>query len=119
MNRPVSITYTIAIVGALLIMAYMAWRLAEGTRPQPVGHERGAARENALKELRANERAALNHYAWQDETRGIVRLPISRAMELVVLEWQDPQAARLAMFQRLDKAMEPPARPPEEPSEYE
>jgi hypothetical protein len=119
MNNRVSIAYTLGVLGALLIMAYMAWRLADQTRPEPVGRERAQARERALGEVRASEKALLMHYAWQDQTRGIVRLPINRAMELTVLEYQNPEAARQELFQRLDKATEPPPRPPEEPSEYE
>ena len=42
-----------------------------------------APRED-LQTLRAREEAELNSYAWIDRTAGIVRLPISRAMDLLV-----------------------------------
>ena len=35
------------------------------------------------RELRAIEDALLNSYAWVDEERGIARIPINRAMEIV------------------------------------
>lgn len=37
-----------------------------------------------LQALRAREEADLNSYGWIDRTAGIVRLPISRAMDLLV-----------------------------------
>lgn len=39
-----------------------------------------------LKTLRAREEAALNHYQYVDRAKGTVRLPIARAMELLVEE---------------------------------
>jgi|SRR5882762_1072914 len=42
-----------------------------------------APRED-LQTFRAREEAELNSYGWIDRTAGIVRLPISRAMDLVV-----------------------------------
>lgn len=36
-----------------------------------------------LTSLRAKEEGLLQHYAWVDEQKGIVRIPIERAMELV------------------------------------
>jgi hypothetical protein len=35
--------------------------------------------------LRDMEDAVLNSYAWQDRTTGIVRIPVARAMELIVV----------------------------------
>ncbi len=37
-----------------------------------------------LQELRANEQALLHSYGWVDEPTGVVRIPIERAMELLV-----------------------------------
>jgi hypothetical protein len=37
-----------------------------------------------LKRFRANEEAELNHYGWIDRQKGIVRIPIEQAMELIV-----------------------------------
>ena len=41
-----------------------------------------------LDQLRAREDAILNNYGWVDREAGIVRIPIERAMELVVEENQ-------------------------------
>ncbi|HMP90731.1 MAG TPA: hypothetical protein PJ991_11050 [Kiritimatiellia bacterium] len=43
----------------------------------------GEAAES-LKRLRAAESARLNHYRWADESAGLVQIPISDAMELLV-----------------------------------
>jgi hypothetical protein len=37
-----------------------------------------------LRELHAAERKLLDHYAWVDRSAGIVRIPIERAMEVMV-----------------------------------
>src|SRR5579859_969908 len=39
-----------------------------------------------LKEFRAGEDAILNNYGWIDPEKGIVRIPVARAMELVAKE---------------------------------
>jgi hypothetical protein len=39
-----------------------------------------------LKEFRAGEEAILNNYSWIDPEKGTVRIPVSRAMELVAKE---------------------------------
>ncbi len=36
-----------------------------------------------LVAMKQGQEAILNSYAWVDETRGVVRLPIARAMELI------------------------------------
>jgi hypothetical protein len=39
-----------------------------------------------LTRVRAQQEAELAGYAWLDEVNGVLRIPIDRAMELVVLE---------------------------------
>lgn len=46
------------------------------------GHEIEPLKE--MKTLRSNDRATLESYGWVDQKAGVVRIPISRAMELVV-----------------------------------
>jgi hypothetical protein len=54
-------------------------------RPNPI--DQTTAIEE-LDELRAREDAILNNYGWVDREAGVVRIPIERAMELVVEENQ-------------------------------
>ncbi len=43
-----------------------------------------AERKALLAETRAKEQAAATSYAWVDQPKGVVRLPIARAIELTV-----------------------------------
>jgi hypothetical protein len=54
-------------------------------RPNPIDQTTAV---EELEELRAREDAILNNYGWVDREAGIVRIPIERAMELVVEENQ-------------------------------
>ena len=48
-------------------------------------------RASRLQELRAKADAAATTYGWIDQKAGVVRLPIDRAMELVVAEQGRPR----------------------------
>lgn len=48
-------------------------------------------RAKHLSELRAREQQLATSYQWIDKDKGVVRLPVDRAMELVL---RDAQAAR-------------------------
>lgn len=50
-------------------------------------------REGRLRELRGKELTAATTYGWVDQSAGVVRLPLDRAMELIVEE-QNRKAAR-------------------------
>ena len=39
-----------------------------------------------LKEFRASEETLINSYGWVDPAKGTVRIPVSRAMDLVAKE---------------------------------
>ncbi|MBN1218249.1 MAG: hypothetical protein JXM69_04920 [Anaerolineae bacterium] len=51
-------------------------------QPNPIDQTTSA--EEQLKALRAKEEMMLNTYGWVDKEAGIARIPIGRAMELVV-----------------------------------
>jgi hypothetical protein len=53
----------------------------------------------------------LETYGWVDKARGIVRLPLDRAMELALRDWQNPVAAKSNLLVRLQKATSPPPNP--------
>ena len=42
---------------------------------------------SALRALRADEQAKLTHYQWVDQKKGVLRVPLERAMELTLAEW--------------------------------
>jgi hypothetical protein len=109
--------YAVAVVGAMLIMAVLVWAMYHFTRPEPLGAARADERRTALRDLRADNADKLNNYGWQDQAKGIVRLPIDEAMKLMQSEWQkDPVAARSNLVTRVDAAF---YVPPPKPSAFE
>jgi|SRR5579859_2434417 len=98
------IGYSIAILGAFLIVAGLVWAMVHYTAPPPLGADRAAERKKFLAEMRAADAEALNSYGWLDKSKGIVRLPIEQAMKLVESKWQNPPAARSNLISRVEKA---------------
>jgi len=109
----------LGILGSLLILATLAWAIHKYTQPAPLGEDRAAVRARTLAEMRAAEADALNNAGWVDQGKGLVRLPIKDAMNLVLREWQNPPAARSNLIDRVEKATAPPPKAPEKPSPFE
>ena len=66
------------------------------------------------------ETEALNSVGWIDQGKGVVRLRIQDALELVEREWsKNPAAARSNLLARVAKAFATPPKPPEKPSAFE
>ena len=42
-----------------------------------------------LRQLRADEEAKLTRYQWADQKGGVVRIPLDRAKELVLAQWNE------------------------------
>ncbi len=97
--------YGFAVLGAFLIVAGLVWAMQHYTRPEPLDAGRAQERAKALADLRAANADVLNNYAWMDQPRGIVRLPIAQAMKQAEAAWQkDPAAARANLIAREAKA---------------
>jgi hypothetical protein len=111
--------YAVGILGSFLIMAALVWAMRYYTRPAPLGEDRIAVRLKALGELRAQEAEELSTYAWLDQAKGIVRLPIAEATKIALREWQNPAAARSNLIARVEKATAAPPKAPEKPSPFE
>lgn len=105
-----SAAYLIAAVGCFLIVAGLVWVMNHYTKPEALGADRADERRKALAELRAANAEVLynQNYVWQDQGKGIVRIPIERAMALALELWKNPAAARTNMEARLKKAFPPP-----------
>jgi len=112
-------SYLIAVLGAFLIVAALVLTMRHYTRPEPLNAGRAAERARALAELRAAETEALQSTAWIDQGKGIVRLRIEDAMNLVEREWKHPAAARSNLIQRVEKATALPPPPPAKPNPFE
>jgi hypothetical protein len=111
--------YVVGVLGAFLIVAALVWAMRHYTQPAPLGEDRVAIRKKALSELRAIEADELNSYAWLDQGKGVVRLPIAEAMKLTLHNWQNPAAARSNLIARVEKATAAPPKAPEKPSQFE
>src|SRR5262245_18994943 len=92
------LAYLLSLVGSLLIVFILVLAMKHYTSPAPLGADRAGLRKKNLEELRNADTFILNHYAWQDQQKGCVRLTIDRAMELTEQEYkQHPAAARARM----------------------
>lgn len=115
-----TLAYVVGILGSFLIVAGLAWAIHCYTQPAPLGQDRAAFRAKTLADLRAAESEALTTPAWIDQGKGLVRLRIEDAMNLVERDWgQNPAAARSNLIARVEKATAPPPKVPEKPSQFE
>lgn len=110
---------TLAVLLALLVVAGLVWAMKHYTTPPDLTAARAAERAKNLTELHSAEKQAMDTYDWVDKTKGIVRLPVQRAMELTVADWQNPPQARADLIERVEKATFVPPPPPAKPSEFE
>jgi hypothetical protein len=86
-------------LGVVLLFALFGVIVLAIIGPAPRGSDyeetRAKKRMENLKTSREDADKALNTYAWIDKNKGVVRIPISRAMELTIaqLAQQKPAAA--------------------------
>jgi hypothetical protein len=111
------LAYLAGIVGALLIVGALSWAMYNYMQPEPLGKNRAQERARALGELQAADNDALHNVGWVDQTKGLVRLRIEDAMNIVEREWQNAPAARSNLITRAEKANPPPPPPPASPLE--
>lgn len=114
------LAYALAVIGAILIVVFLDRELKKYTQAPPVDAGRAEERAKALAEIRNAEADALNNTGWIDQSKGILRLKIDDAMQLMEREWKNPAAARSNMLARVEKANPPPPAPaPAKPSPFE
>ena len=118
-TRGFAFVYFVAIMATFFIMAFIIWVTKEYTQPRAISANRASERAENLQTVKEAVAPLLNEYGWQDQEKGFVRVPIKRAMDLTVKEWQDPAKARLELISRMEKATALPPPPPEEPSAFE
>lgn len=73
-----------AIFALILVVAYLPNKAA----PAGDGVKTPEERKAALAELRGKEQTATTSYGWVDKDKGVVRLPLERAIELTIQEHQ-------------------------------
>jgi len=111
--------YTLAVLGALLVVAGLVWAMKHYTTPPSLTAERAALRAKNLAEVRAEETKALTTYGWVDPAKGIVRLTVDRAVQLTIAGGADLAEFRKDLLAREAKASFVPPKPPEKPSAFE
>lgn len=94
-NKPI---WKIFIVGLLMLaLFWLLVKLLLNWSPEGANDDAAAAevRLKNLAELRASNEVELNQYGWVDQQKGIVRIPIADAMNLVTqsINQQAPRAA--------------------------
>ncbi len=106
--------YSVAVIGSFLIVAGLVWVMYSYTRPEPLGEDRADVRRKTLAEVRDADAEVLNNpkYVWQDQSKGMVRMPLKDAMDLSLRLWQNPAAARSNLIARVEKAFYVPPPPP-------
>lgn len=111
--------YILGALGTLLVAGAVVYVAYSYTKPADLSAARAAERRNNLAVLKQSNAEVLHSYGWVDQTKGVVRLPVERAVELTLQEWQNPAEGRKKLIARLDKANVPAPKPPETKSEYE
>lgn len=99
--------YGVSFIGIFFILAGLIAIMRSYSQPPPPDSDYWALRSRNLSELNAQNKDMLQNYGWIDAGRGVARIPIAKAMELTVREWQNPAMGRSNLLARIDK-MAPP-----------
>ncbi|HEY9153702.1 MAG TPA: hypothetical protein VIM69_01140 [Opitutaceae bacterium] len=77
-----------AVIGGFALFALIVALAYLPQRPEPIaqGALTPAERYQRLADMRAKEAKQINSYGWVDQQKGVVQLPIERAMELTIQE---------------------------------
>ncbi|HIG29781.1 MAG TPA: hypothetical protein EYQ50_19080 [Verrucomicrobiales bacterium] len=109
----------IGILGSFLIMGVMVCIMYQLSNPTELVDNRAELRHENLSALKADNESILNNYAWINQEKKVIRMPIERAMEIVVKEWgEDPMTGMEKLIERYER-LNPPSEPEPEDSEFE
>lgn len=114
-----TVATVVAILGTFLVMAILVGLMRYYTAVPSLAADRAQERLKILADFHAVNDPILEKYDWQDKDKGIVRVPVAVAKELVLEEWKDPAAARSNLMVRAAKAFAPAPKPPEKKNEFE
>ncbi len=115
-ERPVWHIGIIFVVGCLLCVALVA--IVKFSTPVPaIDADRAAVIARALAEMHATESKTINAVGWVDESRGVVRLPIETAMQMIA--GKSSAAVRDDLIARAEKAANTAPKVIQKPSAFE
>lgn len=99
----------LGVAGSFLVMAGLVWLMRSYTQPPALAQVRAAERLKIKAEFDAANAPLLNGFDWVDKEKGFVRIPVERAKELILQEWQNPATGRSNLVARAAKAFAPAA----------
>ena len=111
--------YAAAILGTFLILWLLVRLMHSYVQAPSIPAVRAAERMQTMAEFKSVNDPLLEKYEWQDPAKGFVRIPIERAKELILQEWQDPVAARSNLMARAAIEFAPPPKAPEKKNVFE
>jgi hypothetical protein len=80
----------VTVVGFFLFLGVVAFYWFDRSPPTVArGGVTPEERVQILREIRLRDNSALNQYGWVDREQGVVRIPIDRAMDLVLQEMNE------------------------------
>lgn len=109
--------YAVAILAVLLIGYILMHAMRRYVPAQAANAQRAAERSAGLAEVRANAEKELRGEAvYINKNNGVVRLPIDRAMQLVIENGKNPAAFRTNLLARTERAFKAAPAPPAAPA---
>jgi hypothetical protein len=99
--------YGLVIAACFFVMFYMVRSAYRESNPQPINHARALERAKIRQEVAGKAMTNLTTVGWVDQAKGIVRLPIDRAMKMTVEAYQNPDAARSNLVARSKQSEKP------------
>jgi hypothetical protein len=99
--------YAIVILASFLILLCLVRGMYHESNPGPINKARAMERAKTRIALTEKANANLASAGWVDKIKGIVRLPIARAMQLTVEAYQHPEAGHSNLVMRAQKAAAP------------
>lgn len=85
-SLPISIAVVVFSAVALVVVLVLSVLAVRGMVSGEVANKRVAVMPTVLKEMRTNDSISLHTTEWVDYQKGIVRIPIERAMEVMAKE---------------------------------
>ena len=99
----------VAGMGTLLVFGALAFYLVRTEKTDPIAMQRAEFRLQTWTELKQGNADALSHYGVLKPETGVYRVPVSKAMEMMVTEWKDGNAAgRAKLLERLEQSTKAP-----------
>jgi flagellar basal body-associated protein FliL len=87
-ETPQHSTGILLLVGVLILLLAAVigglWLNSSSSATESEDADRAAVRTKNLAELQASDSNALTTYGWNDQAKGIIHIPITKAMELIL-----------------------------------